>query len=110
MPKSAKPPAEWRAQLQLYAAKHKDAFQNGGYPNKNTQWGKEREKIDSCPFFQSSNGKDLLGNILECTCGYSHKKRKTDKVAQTDTESKKKKVSLPLHASKLTTDQLVRLF
>ena len=72
MPKEAKPDRVWKQELSNYAVTKE--FKKGAHPAKNSRWGIEKAKIDGCPVFNGSTGKDVFGREFKCTCGYQHKK------------------------------------
>ena len=69
MPKTGPTDSQWAKRIAQYAANELQ-FSKGQHPATDSKWGKEKQKIDSCPLFKSGTGKDLFGHILSCTCGY----------------------------------------
>ncbi|KZR98971.1 Uncharacterized protein APZ42_005365, partial [Daphnia magna] len=69
MPKAAKSSSEWETRiLQFVAGK---SFGQEQRPSKTTKWGKIVEKIEKGPMRTlQSRGRDVMGRLRVCDCGY----------------------------------------
>jgi hypothetical protein len=69
MPKAAKSNLEWEIRIKEFVAGK--SFGKGQRPGKTSKWGKVVGKIEKCPMRAlKSRGKDVLGRLRVCECGY----------------------------------------
>ncbi|XP_064391951.1 uncharacterized protein LOC135339658 isoform X4 [Halichondria panicea] len=65
----------WTLKMKEFAAGK--PFGRGERPRKGTKWDLVSKEIERCPKHRNASNKDVLGRLIECTCGYHKPKTST---------------------------------
>ncbi len=96
----------WTLKMKEFAAGK--PFGRGERPRKGTKWDLVSKEIERCPKHRNASNKDVLGRLIECTCGYHKPKTSTPPVSTVITNLNTRRTTLLLYNNYISYRSLAR--